>query len=101
MRYLALNLSHVRNPDGYYLLVNAAGVMGSVGGPPSYPKWLRTYLIVLVSIVWAVAVFAQAFVDNVTIDWWVHGIMGVGMASLFSVEFGGIRLVNKKDTPDA
>ncbi len=87
-------------PDGYYLLVNAAGVISS-GGGPQYPKWLRSYLSVLVSVVWSVAVLASAFIDGVTIDWWVHGIMGVGMASLFSVEFGGIRLIKKdEDKPD-
>lgn len=73
----------------------------SAGGGPSYPKWLRTYLIVLVSVVWSGLLIASAVSDDVNVPAAVHVIMGVGMASLFSVEFGGIRLVRKEDTPDA
>lgn len=88
-------------PDGYYLLVNAAGIMGSAGGPPSYPKWLRTYLIVLVSLIWSGMLIASAVSKNVNVPAAVHVIMGVGMASLFSVEFGGIRLVKREDKNNA
>ncbi len=88
-RYLTAN-------DGHYLLINAAGLM-STGGGPQYPKWLRTYLIVLVSAVWSGMLIASSVVDGVDVPAAVHVIMGVGMASLFSVEFGGIRLVKKDE----
>lgn len=85
--------------DSHVLLINAAGVMGATGGP-NYPKWLRTYLILMVSTVWAALLIISVVVKDVTVPAAVHGIMGVGMASLFSVEFGGIRLVKKQEEPD-
>lgn len=86
--------------DDHYLLITAAGIIQSK--QPQYPPWLRTYLIVLVSVVWAGMLLLSAFVDSVDVPAAVHVIMGVGMASLFSVEFGGIRLVRKEgDPPDA
>lgn len=90
-----------RYPDGWYLLVNVAGmVRPNSGKTPVYPTWLRTYLIVLVSAVWSGMLIASAFFDQVNVPAAVHVIMGVGMASLFSVEFGGIRLVRKEDRDD-
>lgn len=83
--------------DGY-ILINMAGIVGSTGGP-IYPKWLRTYLILMVSAVWAGMLIASAISKSVTVPAAVHVIMGVGMASLFSVEFGGIRLVKKQEEP--
>lgn len=85
--------------NDHYLLINAAGIMGSTGGP-AYPKWLRTYLILMVSTVWAGLLLASVTVKDVSVPAAVHVIMGVGMASLFSVEFGGIRLVKKQEQPD-
>lgn len=85
-------------PDSYYLLFNLAGMVGST--KPTYPTWLRTYLIVVVSAVWAGLLVASAVVEDITVPAAVHVIMGVCVASLFSVEFGGIRLVRKEDTPD-
>lgn len=84
----------MRYPDGHYLIISAAGI---VGEQANYPKWLRTYLIVLVSAVWTVMVLASLVFERIKVDPWVHGVMGVVVASLFSVEFGGIRLISKKD----
>lgn len=69
-------------------------------GPPSYPKWLRVYLIVLVSTVWAGLLVASAIVHRSLVDAKTHAIMMIVVASLFSVEFGGIRLVTKDKKDD-
>lgn len=81
------------SPHGHYLLITAAGVLGET----SYPKWLRTYLIVIVSFVWAGLLIGSAVAPNVTVPYPVHVIMGVVVASLFRVEFGGIKLIKKED----
>lgn len=83
--------------DGHYLLITAAGVMGEPGGG-GYPKWLKPYLILLVSCVWSTMLIGSAVSDAVHVPNAVHVIMGVVVASLFRVEFGGIKLVNK--TPE-
>lgn len=91
-----------RYPDGYYVIVTAAGgAMGTIGGPPNYPRWLRVYLILLVSMTWTGLLILSAIAEDRTVPTWVHLIMGVVCASLFSVEFGGIRLITKKDEPNA
>jgi hypothetical protein len=80
--------------DGHYFLLSAAGI---VGEKPAYPAWLKPYLIVVVSIVWAALLIASVASRDVSVPPAVHLIMGVVVASLFRVEFGGIKLVNRKE----
>lgn len=62
-----------------------------------YPNWLRPYLIVIVSIVWSGLLLASIVSNNVHVPTAVHLIMSVVVASLFRVEFSGIKLVSRKD----
>lgn len=74
---------------------------GSNGNSKSqYPKWLRIYLIVLVSLTWASLLIASAIVKRALVDTKTHAIMMIVVASLFSVEFGGIRLISKDRPSD-
>lgn len=79
---------------GRYLIISAAGTMTTGNG---YPKWLKPYLIVLVSVVWSGMLIGSIVSKVAEVPAAVHVIMGVVVASLFSVEFGGIKLVKKED----
>lgn len=91
-----------------YLIITAGAMTsplssGKPGPPssPSYPKWLRVYLIVLVSTVWAGLLIASAIEHKSLVDAKTHAVMMIVVASLFSVEFGGIRLVTKDKKDDS
>lgn len=85
----------VVSPHGHYLLL--AGLAGTVGDP-DYPKWLRLYLSLLVSVVWAAAIAATVVnYHGVKVPWQLHTAMLLVLASLFRVEFGSFRLVKKDE----
>lgn len=65
-----------------------------------YPKWLRIFLIVLVALTWASLLIASAIVKRPLVDTQTHAVMMIVVASLFSIEFGGIRLISKDPKKD-
>lgn len=94
--------------DGHYLLITAAGMVGTTnrnGAPhPGNGKdpvaWLRVYIVMVVITVWSVLNVAAAFFHAPGVPYWVHLSVLVVVASLFRVEFGGIRLVTKGEDKD-
>lgn len=76
-------------------------VLAGFAGEAPYPKWLRPYLILLVSATWTGVIVAWVMSDGtLPIPPWIHAMMGLVIASLFRVEFGGIRLVQKERPND-
>lgn len=79
---------------GYYV------IMGAVAGEPGYPKWIRPYLILIISAVWAgLNVVAAATEGRVAVPWEAHLLMAAVVVSLFRVEFGNIKISRREDDP--
>lgn len=84
---------------GHFFTITAAGMTNADTdklNPARYPSWLRIYLIVLISVVWAGLLLGSALFPRIHVPNALHGIMGVAAASLLRVEFGGIKLITKE-----
>lgn len=82
-----------------HLTVTGAIFMAGTADP-SYAKWVKTYLIVVISLAWIVSIVASIG-GTYKIPPWTHLIMGAVIGSLFKVEFSGIKLFTKDNTNDS
>lgn len=77
---------------GYYVII------GAMAGEPGYPTWLRPYLSLLVSAVWAVSNFVSAATSGRwAVPLWTHLIMGGVVVSLFRVTLGNIHFDSHRE----